>query len=135
MPVNEIEDDVDDDDVFDNESDVEELRTSTSFSMITLEGDDRRRITFVSLLSLIDIVNNVDKYLRLLPIVWRLFTTPAATTFPLPPSARPHQRIAFVSFSLSFLIFSPTPSFLVQTSHTTQRGWKHTHGQVVEAGR
>ena len=58
MPVNEKENDVDDDDVFDDESDVEELRTSTSFSMITLEGDDRRRITFVSLLSLLDIVNN-----------------------------------------------------------------------------
>jgi hypothetical protein len=77
MPVNEIEDDVDDDDVFDDESDVEELRTSTSF-----EGDDRRRITFVSLLSLLDMVNNVDKFCGYVP--------------------RPH------SFFLSFL-FSSTP--------------------------
>jgi hypothetical protein len=63
IPVNEIiDDDVDDDDDDDDdgESDVVELiiRTSSSFSMITLEGDDRRRITFVSLISLLDIVNN-----------------------------------------------------------------------------
>jgi hypothetical protein len=54
IPVNEIYDDED------GESDVVELiRTTSSFSsMITLEGDDRRRITFVSLISLLDIVNN-----------------------------------------------------------------------------
>ena len=62
IPVNEIiDDDVDDDDDDDDgESDVVELiiRTTSSFSsMITLEGDDRRRITFVSLISLLDIVN------------------------------------------------------------------------------
>ena len=101
MPVNEIENDVDDDDVFDDESDVEELRTSTSFSMITLEGDDRRRITFVSLLSLLDIVNNwINKYLcGSSPIVW----------------------ISFVSFSLSFL-FSSTPIFVNGREGTSFKG-------------
>lgn len=92
MPVNEIEDDVDDDDVFDDESDVEELRTSTSF-----EGDDRRRITFVSLLSLLDMVNNVDKFCGYVP--------------------RPHFWISFVSFFLSFL-FSSTPVWCNLNTHT-----------------
>jgi hypothetical protein len=60
IPVNEIDDDDDDEDD-DDESDVVELiSTSSSLSsMITLEGDDRRRITFVSLISLLDIVNNL----------------------------------------------------------------------------